>query len=96
MNHYEKGEQVRLKLTDLRDESGTPVDADTVRLRILPGRSSERDYTLAASEIAHDGLGAYSKLISLDVTGLWRYRWETTGPITAEEGHLFTETTVFV
>jgi hypothetical protein len=95
MKHYEQGSRRRLKLTNVRDEADVVVDAATVKLRILPGRAAEQDYLLSTGGVEHDGVGAYSKVVTLDTPGLWRYRWETTQPDVAGEGHFFVDATVF-
>jgi len=83
MREHDRGDAVRLHLTTT-DEDGAASDPSSVTLHVLPPFDDEQ--VITPPDVAHDGTGLYSSVLTLNKPGLWRYRWVTTGVPTLAEG----------
>lgn len=83
MNIYDIGDQVRLSVV-FTDANDTAVDPTLITVRyIKPGGSEIAvDYD-GLTAVVRDGAGAYSLDLVTDTAGVWRYRWESSGTVTA-------------
>jgi len=81
---YDVGDDIRLSVTFA--VSGTPTDPTTVKLYVRDPSGNEAEYVYA-DDITKDDTGDYHYDVSIDESGVWRYRWEGTGTAAgAEEG----------
>jgi phage gp36-like protein len=85
---YDVGDVALIKLV-LTNDSGQLVDATGVVLKVKKPDGTTTTYTFGTDpEVAHLGTGVYQATITLPQVGRYLYRWETTGPQSAEEGAL--------
>lgn len=95
INTYEVGDVAHLSAL-FSDSSGTPLDPDTCSLR-LKNRSGDLTYAFGADvEMVRDGAGGYHVDVPITVSGMWLYRWESTGNgAAAAEGRLYVRASHF-
>lgn len=74
-NEYTRGQQAKLTGT-YKDASGNAADPTTATVRVR-----KPDGSTSAATPTHDGLGAYSYIVTLDMAGVWAYRFEGTGAV---------------
>ena len=77
MNYYDIGDLVRLSAT-FTDLAGAPVSPSAVVLRV-----KAPDGTVSTPTPTNDGIGVYRHDLAVTQAGLWCYRWEGTGAVTA-------------
>ena len=65
------------------DVSGTNTDPTTVSLLVEKPDKSSTTYTYAGGTITKTATGVFSKSVSLDQRGIWRYVWTGTGACAA-------------
>jgi hypothetical protein len=88
MAAYDIGDQTRLT-AQFTTTDGQPQDPASVILTIRDGAGNQTVNEYGSSFIARDAVGAYHYDVTLNVAGVWVYRWEGTGnPQTATEGQL--------
>lgn len=86
---YDIGDTKKLRLTEIKDESGNPADPEAIVLTILRPSTTVDTHTLAGAEVHKEAAGSYSFELPLDEAGVWQYRWQTTGGVDlAEPGTL--------
>ncbi len=78
-------------------DAETPVDPTTVTLRIMAPDEMTTTWVFGTNpEVTNPTVGNYRALIKLDLSGLWHYRWESTGAgQAAEEGALRVRPSIF-
>jgi hypothetical protein len=81
MNSYPINTAINLTGQFSDGSTGIPADPSAVTLRVLD--STNRGATYAGTVIVRIGVGSYSYLIIPTVPGIWRYRWEGRGGVTA-------------
>lgn len=79
MSGIETGTTVRLKIVVKVD--GVPADPDTLVVLVKDPVGN-----VAQPDVVHDSLATYHADFVVEYSGQWRYRWESTGPVSAEEG----------
>ena len=85
---YDIGDLVTLTATFTVATVAT--DPTTISLVIEDPSANEVTYTYALGEITKSGTGIYTKNISIDEHGVWRYKFTGTGTCQAvEEGQFF-------
>lgn len=95
---YDRGDTFRISF-EAHNNAGALADPSTVRLLIRKPRQAPEVHTWPGGDgvIVHDGAGLFHADRLPDVSGLWRYRWETTGdPTVSEPGELFVRYDSFV
>lgn len=80
MNTYVKGSLVRVSGT-FTDEAGAVLDPTAISVSVLkPGAVLPTVKTYGAdSEVVKDATGQYHIDVNADTSGVWRYRWQSTG-----------------
>lgn len=78
---FTEGQVVRIAAT-FRDTAGVLVDPTTVVLTV-----KKPDDTEATPALSNPSDGEYHGTATLDQSGLWRWRYVSTGSVAAEEGH---------
>lgn len=68
-----------ITLTNTFKVSGSATDPTTVTLTVYAPDGSSTAYTYAAAQITKSATGVYTKNITADAAGIWRYKWEGTG-----------------
>jgi hypothetical protein len=77
--------------------SGTLTDPTTISLLIKDPDGQSNTYTYAGGTVTKDGTGEYSKAITLEEEGVYRYRWVGTGTVVAAtEGEIIVASSEFV
>lgn len=67
--------------------SNVATDPTTISLLVEKPDKTQTTYTFAGSTITKDSTGNYSKQVTLDQRGIWRYVWTGTGTcIASAEG----------
>lgn len=79
MNSYYFGQAVTLAVTFADASTELPGDPTTVTLRVEDPIDVETTYTGVA--LSHPATGVYQKVITVELAGIWRYRWEAAGAI---------------
>lgn len=83
------GDTKKLRLSEIKDESGDLVDPTEVTIAIRAPDGTITTHTLAADEVVRNDLGDYFFLLELTQAGAWQYRWNTSGGVDlAEAGAL--------
>lgn len=82
---YDIGDTKKLRLTEIKDEAGAPVDPEVIMLTILRPSTAVEVHTLADATVHKEDLGSYSFELPLDEAGVWQYRWRTTGGVDLAE-----------
>lgn len=59
--------------------SGAATDPTTISLMIEKADKTQTTYTFAGGTVTKDSTGNYSKQVTLDQRGIWRYVWNGTG-----------------
>lgn len=84
MNRYDIGETVRLQATCTNpDDSDAPFSPSTISLEI---KDPAGDVTTVSAGFTNPSTGVYQHLLELTQSGVYHYRWATTGPAMAESG----------
>ncbi len=81
-NIYDVGDEARVSV-DFTDIAGSAADPTTVTLKVKKPSGAMVIYTYADDEVTKSSTGNYYKDIPLDESGIWLYRWEGTGAVTA-------------
>lgn len=81
---YDIGDTKRLKLAEIKDDQGQPVDPESITLTILRPSTTVDTHTLSGG-INKEESGSYSFDLPLDESGIWQYRWVTTGGVDLAE-----------
>jgi hypothetical protein len=61
------------------DLSGNLVDPTTVTLELTDPAGTTTSYTYASAAVTRSSVGKYTKRVAPASTGVWRYRWVSTG-----------------
>lgn len=69
--------------------SSTNTDPTTVTLEITDPGGNTDTYTYAGATVTKDAVGQYSKEITPDEAGYWKYRWIGTGTCIAANSYKF-------
>lgn len=59
--------------------SDVKTDPTAVSLEVKDPSGNTDTYTYALAQITKNSTGVYSKTISFDEAGVWRYEWQGTG-----------------
>jgi hypothetical protein len=59
----------------------TLTDPTTVSLFVRPPHGPVQAYTLAGGTVAKESTGIYTAAVSITHSGVWNYRWESTGTV---------------
>lgn len=86
-NSYNLGTAVTVSATF--SVSSTNTDPTTITLEITDPSGNTDTYTYGAAQVTKDGTGLYSKQITPDEAGLWKYRWVGTGTVIAANSYKF-------
>jgi hypothetical protein len=78
---YDKGDTVRLKAEF--KVSSVLTDPTAVTLKVKDAAGTTSTYTYALAEITKSSVGVYYKDIAITDDGIWYYRFEGTGAVTA-------------
>ena len=88
---YIVGTQLELRV-NFTDQDGDPADPNTVTAVIrLPAQTEE----VLTPDITHPGIGDYRVLFTPTMNGLYEYRFDGDGAVTAAGEKYFTAQTVF-
>ena len=94
MTSVHKGQTVHLSVAFT--VSGTATDPTTVTLRIQTPAGVDTPYTWAGGTVTKDATGVFSKDIVASESGVWVYRWEGTGAVSAtDEDRFFVQASEF-
>ena len=78
-NTYDIGDLVRCTGT-FTNAAGNAIDPTTVTFKVRDPPLNETEYVYGDdAEVVKDGVGVYHVDVSVDESGRWRYRWESTG-----------------
>lgn len=88
-NTYDEGDIIRLANTLTTTATGVAIDPSTLTLVLLLPDGTETTYTYASSAITRDSLGNYHVDVTPATSGIYRYRWTSTGTGTASEESWF-------
>lgn len=88
MNSHDIGDVVRISGT-FRDFASALTDPTTVALVYRKGDGTTGTVTWAAAQVVRDSPGVFHYDLPVDVSGIWHYRWETTGTVQAAEPGAF-------
>jgi hypothetical protein len=72
--------------------SGTATDPTTVSLLVEKPDKTQTTYTYAGGTITKGSTGNYSKQVTLDAVGIWRFVWTGTGACSASDSGTITVT----
>ena len=86
MNIYDIGNVVNLT-ADFTTSEGIPIDPSTVALKVLPPGGTIQTYT--GAQLTKVSTGVYTYGVLGNVAGIWLYRWEGSGNITAASDSSF-------
>ena len=95
INSYDKGDMVRIDGA-FTDENDAPVDPQAVLFssRNPAGTSVTLTYGVDA-DLVRDATGIYHVDINASLSGMWFYRWHSTGSgQAADEGQFFVKPTL--
>jgi hypothetical protein len=84
LNAYDKGKLARLTVS-FTNFAGTAVDPTTVALSYRKSNGVQATVTLAGGAVVRESLGNFYYDLTLDVAGVWHYRWVSTGEGQAAE-----------
>lgn len=87
MGIYQKGQTVKLSV-DFTNAAGAAANPTTVTCKVESPAGTETTYTVASTPaIANPSVGTFELLLTPNLMGGWRYRWEgTTGSqVTVDE-----------
>ncbi|HRP25949.1 hypothetical protein [Thauera sp.] len=83
MNSYDLGDQVRLSAA-FTDADGAPVDPTVVTVKYSDPTGDVTDLTYGVDvAVTQEAGGSYYVDFVPDRAGQWRYRWESSGAVTA-------------
>ena len=86
-NEYTIGTAV--KMTSTFTVSSTNTDPTTVTLQVTDPSGNTDTYTYAGGTVDKDAAGIYSKTITPDEAGYWKYRFVGTGAVVAANSFKF-------
>jgi len=79
MNNYNKGDVVRIKGSFL-DVDDNPIDPDVVRVQVKTPSGTVTEYTYGVgSFVTKESVGVYYADVNANASGVWRYRYYSTG-----------------
>lgn len=81
MESFSRDTEVRLEGTFV-NENGDLADPTEVTLYVLNPAGTLTTYTYGASEVTRASLGLFTRLLVLDASGAWYYRFKATGALT--------------
>lgn len=81
-------------LTNTFKVSGTATDPTTIALAVTSPSGTTTTYTYAGATITKSSTGVYTKNITADAAGIWRYTWTGTGTAADVQDSSFTVSTV--
>jgi hypothetical protein len=84
---YQMGMAVKMSCTFT--VSSTNTDPTTVTLEITDPNGTQTDYTYAGGTVDKDATGIYSKTITPNLAGYWKYRFVGTGACIAANSFKF-------
>ena len=88
-NVYDKGDLVRCSAT-FKNSAGAEIDPSAVTFKFEDPSGDATTYVYGIDiELVRDDEGDYHVDISLDESGVWSYRWESTGVGEAAEERYF-------
>lgn len=76
MQRYDPGDAASLR-REVTDPDGVPTDATVTFSYLVPGQT-----VWSSASTTHNGTGIYDVSISELIKGLYRYKWNVSGPIT--------------
>lgn len=94
---YLIGNTVRFRIAVDDPVRCTPVDPDTITLKLIPpGETVPTSYVFGTDpEIKRLSRGVYVGDVTLNVIGSWRWRWEVTGELDgATEGRVLVKRSI--
>lgn len=95
VKRFDVGEVAHLAMT--AKVAGVLTDPTTISLSIIDPSGDPSTYTYASASVTKDGVGLYSKDLSLSEEGTYRWRWLTTGTCAgADEGEVLVKSSAFV
>lgn len=92
---FESGDTIRIRATLTDAETGSPVMPSQIQLRVKQPDTSVATFGPVASVPLAAGSGIYQVDYVLPQVGSYAWRWQATGPNTAEEGTFSTATSRF-
>lgn len=91
----QKGDLRRISAS-FKDLAGAAVDPTTVTFKFTKPSGVTTSYVYPAAQVVKDSVGNYHVDLSVDASGLWLYRWESTGTgQAAENGEFMVEPSAF-
>ena len=85
MSEFHKGSLPRLSAA-FKDAAGTLGDPSTVTVKYQkPDGTEVTKVYVTDVEVVKDSVGNYHIDVSASASGVWVYRWQSTGPVTAAE-----------
>lgn len=96
MNSYDLGDQVRLSAV-FSDADGYAIDPTVITVKYAAPGGSVTDLTYDVDlSVTRDGTGSYYVDFVPTIPGVWAYRWQSSGTITAAaEGQLMVKRSSF-
>ena len=86
---YDVGDLVRCSAV-FTDYAGAVLDPTVVKFRFIKPSGSITRYTYGTdAQLVKDSVGHYHVDVSVDATGEWKYRWQSTGVGQAAEESAF-------
>lgn len=83
MNSYDLGDQVRLSAT-FTDVDGAAVDPTVITVKYAAPDGSVTDLTYGVDlNVTQDATGVFYVDFVPSAAGVWSYRWESSGTVTA-------------
>lgn len=69
--------------------SSTNTDPTTVTLEVTNPSGTETSYTYAGATVTKAATGSYTKELTPDASGYWKYRWIAGGAVVAANSSKF-------
>lgn len=79
---YDIGDSVRLTAEFTAPDSGAPVDPALVRLRIMNPAGTTEVFE-HPGELVRISAGVYRRVVPVEASGVWAYRFEGSGAVNA-------------
>ncbi len=90
MNSYDVGDQVRITV-DIADADGRAIDPTALTFSYRDPANVVTELTYGEDEaVSRKGLGSYYVDLVANRAGIWPYRWECSGTVTAAVEGRFT------
>lgn len=77
---YNRDTQVELKGT-FEDSEGALTDPTEVTLQVCTPAGVVTSYLYSGGDVTRESQGVYTKAVTLDASGTWRYRFKGTGTL---------------